>query len=166
MSGNDGFSVKVVAEKPRLRGFEPISQYFGLNLLEPRRATTGSAAYDIYNNTDHHIILSPGELSEAIPTYFKAYMQSNEVLLIIPRSSHGFKYSLKLANSVGCIDSDYILSPNEGHIFVKFHNQGSKELVIPVGEAMAQTMFINYLTTDNDELTVGGKRVGGFGSTT
>lgn len=54
---------------------------------------------------------------------------------------------------------------NEGEIFVKLHNQGEKKLVIPVGEAMAQMMFQQYLITDNDGDTVGGNRTGGFGST-
>lgn len=54
---------------------------------------------------------------------------------------------------------------NEGEIFVKLHNQGDKELVIPAGEAMAQLMFQKYLIADDDADTVGGTRTNGFGST-
>ena len=72
-----------------------------------------------------------------------------------------------MANSTGIIDSDYYNnnSGNEGEIFVKLHNQGSKDLVIPVGEAMAQVMFQKYLLADGDSYDSGDERGGGFGST-
>jgi dUTP pyrophosphatase len=53
----------------------------------------------------------------------------------------------------------------EGEIFVKLHNQGNDTLTIGIGEAMAQMMFQKYLIADDDESTVGGDRLGGFGST-
>lgn len=60
----------------------------------------------------------------------------------------------------------YNNSNNEGEIFIKLHNQGTKQLVIKQGEAMAQFMFQKYLITDSDANTVGGDRIGGIGSTT
>jgi dUTP pyrophosphatase len=151
-----------------MRKFELLNKYIGIEDFKmPCRSTKASAGYDIFNNTGEEIVLIPGQMSVAITTKLRAIFPESEVLQIYPRSSHGFKYSLKLANSVGIIDSDYALADNEGEIFLKFHNQSpSKRLVIKPGEAMAQAIFTSYLTTDDDEQTVGGKRTGGIGSTT
>lgn len=153
----------------KIRGFEVVSKYADIkdNIKMPCRSTKGSACYDIFNNTDSDIVIGAGEISQAITTHLKVYMKEDEVLTIYVRSGHGFKYSLKLANSVGILDHDYVDNKgNEGEMFVKFHNQGPTPIIIPKGEAMAQCMFIKYLITDDDTETVGGVRVGGFGSTT
>ena len=132
----------------------------------PARGTKKSACYDIYNNTGEAIKLGAGELSGAITTYIKSYMLDDEVLMAYVRSSHGFKFSVRLANSTGIIDCDYYDNPkNEGEIFIKLHNQGDKPLFIGAGEAMGQVMFQKYLLADDDDQTVGGDREGGIGST-
>lgn len=149
-------------EQKQRDGTEAVKRLF----IMPSRGTKQSACYDIFNNSGEDIILEPGELSGAITTYVKAYMLDDEVLMAYVRSGHGFKYSVRLANSTGIIDSDYYgNTKNEGEMYVKLHNQGDKRLRIPVGEAMSQFMFQKYLITDNDEETVGGEREGGFGST-
>jgi len=154
-----------------LRGFQLVSKYLVMGkqpdiFKMPSRASKHSACYDIYNNTDEDIILEPGEISKAITTHIKIKMPMNNVCKFFVRSGHGFKYSVKLANSTGIIDADYYDNPkNEGECLVKFHNQGDKQLTIPKGEAMAQAMFQEYLLTDDDDDTVGGVRVGGLGST-
>jgi dUTP pyrophosphatase len=153
-----------------MRKFEIIKKYINEireDFKMPCRSTKASAGYDIFNNTGEEIVLNPGEISKPVTTYLKALFPDNEVLQIYPRSSHGFKYSLKLVNSVAIIDADYALAENEGEIFLKFHNQSpNKRLEIGSGEAMAQAIFTTYLTTDNDDKTVGGLRTGGIGSTT
>ena len=157
----------VMSRLKRVRGFEPVSKYSNDEIKMPVRATVGSAGYDIFNNTGSEIIIEPGELSEAITTKLKSYMQYDEVLMIYPRSGHGFKYSVRLANSVGVVDQSYWGNPtNDGEIFVKFHNQGTKTLRIPVGEAFAQGIFTKYLLADGDDYFSGTKRIGGLGSTT
>lgn len=93
----------------RNRGFELVSKYEielenGKIFVEPSRATKYSACYDVYNNTGNDIVLLPGEMSTAITTYFKSYMCEDEVLMAYIRSGHGFKYSVRLANSTGIID--------------------------------------------------------------
>ena len=155
----------------RNRGFELVSKYTQefqtREIKNPSRATKKSACYDVYNNTGSDITLAPGQLSSAITTYFKSYMLDDEVLMAYVRSGHGFKFSVRLANSTGIIDCDYYNnSNNEGEIFIKLHNQGEKDLVIKSGEAMAQFMFQKYLLADNDADTVGGERTSGLGSTT
>lgn len=150
----------------KIRGFELVSKYNNETILMPKRATKKSACYDIFNNTGNDIILQPGQLSDAMSTKVKSYMLDDEVLMAYVRSGHGFKYSVKLANSVGIIDSDYYNNEkNEGEIFIKLHNQGDKELVIKSNEAMAQFMFIKYLLADDDNFIDGDIRKDGFGST-
>ena len=151
----------------KIRGFEVVSKYSAETLKVPVRATKHAAGYDIFNNTGFDIIIEPGELSDIITTKFKVYMLPDEVLSIYPRSGHGFKYSVRLANTVGKIDADYYNnSNNEGELFIRFHNQGPKTLKIPNGEAFAQGIFTKYLLVDGDTLDSGSTREGGLGSTT
>lgn len=71
-------------------------------ILLPKRATSQSAGYDFYAPCD--IIISPGK-AILIPTGIKAKMMPDEILSIYPRSSLGFKYNIRLANSVGIVDA-------------------------------------------------------------
>ena len=92
-------------------------------------------------------------------------MNSDEVLFIIVRSSMGFKYNVRLVNQVGVIDSDYYNnSDNEGHIFIKLHNQGNKDYIVKKGKKICQGIFTKYLTVDNEE-KIEKERLSGFGST-
>lgn len=133
-----------------------------INCITPKRGTSQSAGYDFFAPFD--IKLQPGEEIK-VPTGIKAYMKPNEVLLFLPRSGHGFKYYLRLANTCGVVDSDYFNNEsNEGHIWVKIRNEGDKFLKIERGKGMAQAIFVNYLIADNDSFE-GVKRKGGLGST-
>ncbi len=162
-----------MADETRTRGFEKISQdrwdddstnsccrYFDIRL--PQRATTNSAGYDIFSTMDFTLEMSEEAL---IPCGFKVYMQPNEYFEIVPRSGLGFKYFMRLANTVGIIDADYYNNDeNEGHCFVKVRNEGIRRLVVHAGDAIAQGIFTTYLLSDNDGITV--TRHGGIGSTT
>lgn len=126
----------------------------------PKRATSGSAGYDFFAPFDFK--LAPGE-SMVIPTGIRCCMLDNYVLQCYPRSGHGFKYLVRLANTVGIIDSDYYNSKNEGHIKIKLVNTGDKTLEVKAGEAFCQGIFTQFgLTIDDD---ADGVRDGGFGST-
>lgn len=127
----------------------------------PHRATLNSAGYDFYALEDYTI---KAKDILKIPTGIKANMEDNEVLLLIIRSSLGFKYNLRLINQVGVIDSDYYNNiDNEGHIFVGLENRSDKDFTIKKGEAFVQGIFMKYETVDDDE--VKNKRIGGIGST-
>ncbi len=128
----------------------------------PRRATKGSAGYDFFLTAD--ISLKPGETAK-IPTGIRAEMEDGWVLKIYPRSGLGFKFRLRLNNTVGIIDSDYFYSDNEGHIFIKITNESNegKNLELKRGEAFAQGIFLEYGITFDDDAE--GIRNGGFGST-
>lgn len=128
--------------------------------IHPRRSTAGSACYDVFNNTQDTYVIEPGAISNKIPTGVVSYMKDDEVLMAYVRSGMGFKHSIRLCNGTGIIDSDY-----NREIFVKFHNHGSNTVVIKPGDAMLQVMFTKYLISETDDITVGGDRTGGFGST-
>lgn len=149
----------------KTRGFEVVKEYIDKGINLPVRKTKHSAAYDIEAAED---LVFPsfkkGMKPTLIPTGLKAYMQSDEVLLIVPRSSGPKKQGISFPHNVGVIDSDYYNNPdNEGHIFVQCINLKDEDVVIKKGEAVAQAIFQKYLTVDDDEAE--GIRTGGFGST-
>lgn len=128
----------------------------------PRRATCGSAGYDICTPCD--VTLAPGETAK-IPTGIRVFMEEGWVFKIYPRSGLGFKFRLQLNNTVGIIDSDYYNADNEGHIFVKITNDSNegKTVSLKAGDGFAQGIFVEYGITFDDDAD--GVRTGGFGST-
>lgn len=140
---------------------ELIKGYYD-NIKLPQRATSGSAGYDFY--APFHIVLEPNKVI-TIPTGIKCEMENDWFLSILPRSGHGFKYGLRVINTVGIIDSDYINSDNEGHIMIKLINDSAMQQTIDIaaGTGMAQGIFIPYGITVDDN--VENVRNGGFGST-
>lgn len=129
----------------------------------PKRATMGSAGYDIYTPITY--TLNPGE-SARIPTGIRVQIEDGWFLSVFPRSGLGFKFRLQLDNTVGIIDSDYFFAENEGHIFVKVTNDSRerKTVVLEAGQAFCQGIFLEYGITMDDEAK--GIRIGGLGSTT
>ncbi len=126
----------------------------------PRRATAGSAGYDF--TAPVAVTISAGGTA-LIPTGIRAEMEPGWVLLLFPRSSLGFRHGLRLANTVGVIDSDYAFADNEGHILVKLRNPSDQDVVIRRGERFCQGVFLPYGTAEETELP--GARHGGIGST-
>ena len=128
----------------------------------PKRATAGSAGYDICTPID--ICLKPGE-SIKIPTGIRAAMREDYCMFILPKSGLGSKYRFQLNNTLGLIDSDYYYSDNEGHIFVPMINDSrdGKTLELKAGKAFAQAVFVSFGITEDDNATAA--RNGGFGST-
>ena len=130
------------------------------SIMLPKRATSGSAGYDFFAPYD--FTLQPNETIK-VATGIRVKIDEGWVLKIYPRSSLGFKYRLRLDNTVGIIDSDYFFADNEGHIFIKITNLGDKPLSVEKGKAFAQGVFVEYgITIDDDACAL---RTGGFGST-
>lgn len=114
----------------------------------PSRDSTKTAAYDIYLLSD--VKLEPGEIKK-IPTGIKSYFQDDEVLLLVVRSTMGFKYNVRLCNQVGVIDADYYNNvDNEGHIWLRIQNEGNETFVWKKGESIVQGIFLKYLVTKSD----------------
>ena len=115
----------------------------------PKRGTKNAAGYDFYSLYDY--TLRPGEIMK-IPTGVKVCMEEDDVLLLIDRSSMGFKYNVRMCNQVGVIDADYYNnSNNEGHMWIKIQNEGDKDYIVKKGQAMIQGIFTKYLKVDNEE---------------
>lgn len=129
----------------------------------PKRATIGSAGYDIY--APYNITIPPKGTTK-VPTGIRVHLDNDKFLAIYPRSGLGFKYKMQLYNSTGIIDSDFVYSDNEGHIWCKFYNDSpdGKTIEIKQGEAMCQGVIQQYFKTDDDDSN--GVRNGGMGSTT
>lgn len=145
-----------------MRKFEVVTGYKDADppIPLPRRATAKSAGYDIAAASD--VVIAPNEFGK-IPTGLKAYMPEDEFLRLVPRSSLAVKRGLLVIE--GTIDADYVDNPeNEGHIAVVIYNPHPEPVLISKGERIAQGVFMEYWTTDDDE-PVAQERVGGFGST-
>lgn len=129
----------------------------------PERATVGSAGYDFL--APFQFSLEPGE-TITVPTGIRCKMETGFVLMVFPRSGHGFKCRAQLDNTVGIIDQDYYCSDNEGHIMLKITNDGheGKILSVNAGDGFAQGIFLPFGTIVNDHAS--GIRNGGMGSTT
>ena len=124
----------------------------------PERKTKNSAGYDFIAIEDFE--LKPGEIKK-IPTGYKANFGSDEMLMLLVRSSMGFKYNIRMTNQVGIIESDYYNNEdNEGHMFVSLQNEGDKTYIVKKGESYTQGIFTKFLTCGDKN-----KRVGGLGST-
>lgn len=153
---------KAKFEKVSFEQFQPYGdETTHQNIKLPRRATAQSAGYDFFAPAD--LSVQPQQ-TVTVATGIRALMPGDWCLMIFPRSSLGFKYRLKLNNTVGIIDADYAESDNEGHIFVRMTNESDVPLQIAKGTAFAQGIFTMYLLTEDDDATA--KRNGGLGSTT
>ena len=137
------------------RGFEVFDGYEGINL--PRRATALSAGYDLESAAD--VTLERGKI-ELVPTGLKAFMHVDEFLAIYIRSGLALKHGIILVNGVGVIDADY-----EGELLLPMMRLIDGSFRIERGMRIAQGIFRKYLTVDGDEIGIGAKRHGGFGST-
>ncbi len=149
----------------RKRGFEVAKGFENSNINLPVRSTKNSAGYDVEAAEDCVIpAFKPGQKPTLVKTGIKAYMESDEVLILANRSSNPGKKGLIMANSIGVVDSDYYGNPdNDGHIMYAFFNFKAEDIEIKKGERIGQAIFQKYLVTDND--IAQGERTGGFGST-
>ena len=132
------------------------------NVVLPKRATAGSAGYDIISPKS--FILRQGE-STKIATGLRVKMEEDWVLIILPKSGLGTRFRFQLDNTCGVIDSDYYYADNEGHIIINMTNDSKSDNTLEViaGKAFAQAVFLPYGITVDDEAD--GVRKGGFGST-
>ena len=130
------------------------------DIVLPKRATSGSAGYDF--SLPYDIELLPGD-ELIINTGIRCRINEGFVLVIVPRSGLGFKYGVRLKNTVGVIDSDYYGAENEGHIKIKLVNSGITELNLKKGERFAQGILLPYYLAEEENVET--KRKGGMGST-
>lgn len=122
----------------------------------PTYATDGSGAFDLTATTKQGQIYGTG-LAFEIP--------KGHALFIYSRSGHGFKEDIRLANSVGVIDSDY-----RGEVKVKLAFDGAdyqRPYWPTVGERIAQGVILKLPSIEFEEveeLTETKRGENGFGS--
>lgn len=149
----------------KTRGFEIAKGWEDKKINIPVRKTKTSAGYDLEAAEDTLLpSFTKGSKPILIPTGLKAYMGSDEVLMLFPRSSSPKKQGISFPHSAGVIDSDYYGNvDNDGHIMIQVINLKDEDVLIKKGDAVAQAIFQKFLVTDDDNAT--GTREGGFGST-
>jgi len=108
--------------------------------------------------------IEPGDRA-MLPTGMAFDIPEGYSMRLHSRSSLALKQGLRLANSEGVIDSDYV---NE--VFVVIHNTSSRTIVINKGDRIAQAELVKNIRADiylagERILKQKGNRTGGFGST-
>jgi len=150
----------------------------------PRRATEGSAGYDLCAYVRGRTIkcsngtrtwdasaeddggspafVLPAGLTALIPLGFKARIPIGIEAQIRPRSGTTFKKGLQIPNAPGTIDSDF---PDEWMVIVR--NPTENPIRIEHGERIAQMVLSRYevLDVESGRVGISTNRVGGFGST-
>lgn len=132
------------------------------NAVLPRRATEGSAGYDLYACLTEPVTIGPGERA-VLRTGLGVALPENTAGMIFTRSGLGIKHGIHVTNGVGVVDWDY-----RGEIHVGLHNLGGEAYTVAPGERVAQLILIPVATPEAefvenlDETQRGG---GGFGST-
>lgn len=128
----------------------------------PQRKTDGSCGYDIrcpmdldipsgcWMQIDTGIQMEPGDIPDG---YFA---------MIAPRSSMGNKYKLRLANTVGIIDSDYTMDTIKAMFTVETEDR--KDVSFQKNERIFQMIVVPFGLLSCD-IPPERKRTGGVGST-
>lgn len=125
----------------------------------PRRATSGSSGYDFY--CPRRVEVKKGQ-TVLVETNVRFICDNpNYWLMLMPRSGLGFKYGMRLLNTIGNVDSDYWQADNKGHIMAKI--AADEDFVIEKGDRFMQGVIVPCLFVDDD--MTDGRRTGGLGST-
>lgn len=130
----------------------------------PAQATAASAGCDFF--TPFNLNFEAGssfKIATGIRWVTDGDRDRDKVLLVVPRSGLGFKYGIRLSNTVGVIDADYCDSDNEGHIIVSLVNPSQETVKLPEGKPFAQGIVVKYEIPDGAGSD--SHRNGGFGST-
>ena len=130
----------------------------------PQQATSASAGCDFF--MPFNLNFEAGSIFRIATGIRWVTDRENDrgrVLLILPRSGLGFKYGIRLTNTVGVIDADYCNSDNEGHIIISLENPSASVVQLPEGKAFCQGIVVNYEIPHGAESEAA--RSGGFGST-
>lgn len=139
---------------------------------EPTRGSACAAGYDLYAyptapemasyDGTSAMVVTPGGTRQ-IGTGISIEIPDGFFGAIFARSGLATKESLRPANCVGVIDSDY-----RGEIIVALHNDSDEQRVVQSGDRIAQIVIMPYASVEYieaDELTATERDAGGFGST-
>jgi dUTP pyrophosphatase len=128
----------------------------------PKFATDGAACFDLH--AIHGGTICVETAPRSFHTGLAVEVPPGHVMLVYSRSGHGFNYSVRLANCVGVIDSDY-----RGEVMVALECDATRDaLEINAGDRIAQAMIVALPVVqieEVDELSDTARGAGGFGST-
>lgn len=126
----------------------------------PERKAKGSCGYDVYCPQDLN-------LSRFMPTYVDLGIQMEPgdipdgcFAMLLPRSSTGSNYGLRLRNTVGIIDSSYTMDTIKASLYV----DSPEGHVFRKNDRILQLVIVPYTTMPGDEEPAE-ERTGGVGST-
>ncbi|BED92115.1 MAG: dUTP diphosphatase [Candidatus Improbicoccus pseudotrichonymphae] len=132
------------------------------NVLVPKKATSGSAGFDLHACLENDVSISFGGLVK-IPCGIAVEIPEDYVGLIFARSGLGIKYGIMPSNGVGVIDSDY-----RGEIHVGLCKTfDGPEYIIKNEDRIAQLIIIkakDFEIQETEDLSVTERDDKGFGS--
>jgi len=111
----------------------------------PRRATPGSAGYDLCAAVDAALELAPGERA-LVPTGLAIAVPEGYEAQVRPRSGLALRHGIVLPNAPGTIDSDY-----RGEVKVIVQNLGDAPFTIRRGDRIAQLVIAAVARAEWDE---------------
>jgi len=129
----------------------------------PKRATEGSAGYDLFADLAGPVMIAPGETVKIPAGIAIELPDKNLAAFIYARSGLGVNHNIVPANCVGVIDSDY-----RGEVMVGLVNLSSVPFEICPGDRIAQMIIAPVCPLEIEEVESLGntaRGAGGFGST-
>lgn len=133
------------------------------NMIIPTRSTNQAAGYDIYACLNSDKIEIKPHTNIKIGTGFALEIPDGYFAGIFARSGIATKQSLRPANCVGIIDSDY-----RGEYFIPLFNDSDEIKYVNNNDRIAQIVILPYPEisfNEVDELTPSKRGDAGFGST-
>ncbi len=130
--------------------YKGVNDFEHLELIEPLKVVDeDDAGVDMRAAIEDSVTLEPQE-DVVIPSGVKIHIGSEDIPFnledyfglvgeIAPRSGLGFKHYLRLANTIGEIDANYM-----GEILIKVRNEGTTPLTISRGDRVCQIIFKLY----------------------
>lgn len=132
----------------------------------PTYATDGAGWFDLYS-TNLVVMMVQESRPVIVGTGLAFEIPPGHGMFIFSRSGHGFKFDTRLANCVGCIDSDY-----RGEVMVKLTCDVERDESMPMsiipGDRVAQACILPIPAVSfswGDDLPETKRGAGGFGST-
>jgi dUTP pyrophosphatase len=128
----------------------------------PRRASPGSAGWDLHAAVTEPLVLAPGERA-AVATGLHLEIPSGWEAQVRPRSGLALAHGVTLINAPGTVDSDY-----RGEVRVLLVNLGRDPFTVERGDRVAQLVFARVHEVEWEEagaLADSDRGDGGFGST-
>ena len=134
----------------------------GKSLYKLKKATLGSAGFDLMAAIKDKIYINPSE-KKLVPCGFALALPKNFEAQVRPRSGLALKNMITILNSPGTIDSDY-----RGEVCAILINHGTKKFHINPKMRIAQIIFSkipDFKIIEVNELDETSRGEGGFGST-